>query len=358
MRRFTAHNGYESRDMRSYFIFIILLTSFCQPDQEELISAEKALLIEATNVTEQGYGRVIERKNIPCQKDKNCSYLVTEGLAEPGNSPAITILEFDPQGKFYRHEVLNNQEYLKSDQLQISDKKKHIMFITVSKDLSKQLFIHLREPLGLQHTIKVSQELKHELRIERQSDDVTEEHIVISDEKRIFYDGFTYAQGFLDQVRPVFFDVLYKGESSWIRMVNRGAYSGKVFITFSFPELQGNQDYENFIGFSANIPTVNLLPPGSKVKLTDGAEGFSKTVSIEVTKMPWRGNSWMRLPVKLTKKAGKMLVRAVFYEKNNVRRWPTGPIRNLTEVDQQGYHSYVFNPNKKDTTEELKEDDN
>ena len=53
-----------------------------------------------------------------------------------------------------------------------------------------------------------------------------------------------------------------------------------------------------------------------------------------------------------------MLVRAVFYEKNNVRRWPKGRIKGLTEIDQQGYHSYVFNPQKKGTSEEIKQDDN
>ena len=342
-----------------FFLFVILLfSSYCQPDQEESISAEQALLNQAAKVTTNSYKRVIEKKKVSCQKDKNCAFLIAEISGEEGKAADLAILEFDPQGNFYRHEVLKNQVYLKSEQLQLSDKKKHVMFITESKDAEKPLYVHLREPLGIQHSLKVPQKLKHQIRIERQSNDVAEEHIVISEEERYFYDGFTYAEGFLDQVRPVFFDVLYKGESSWIRMVNRGAYSGKVFITFSFPELQGNKDYENFVSFSANIPTVSWLPPGSQVKLTDGTEGYSKTVSIEVTKMPWRGNSWMRLPVKLTKEAGKMLVRAVFYEKNNVRRWPKGRIKGLTEIDQQGYHAYVFNPQKKGTSEEIKQDDN
>ena len=289
-----------------FFLFVVLLfSSYCQPDQEESISAEQALLNQAAKVTTNSYKRVIEKKKVSCQKDKNCAFLIAEVLGEEGKAEDLAILEFDPQGNFYRHEVLKNQVYLKSEQLQLSDKKNHVMFITESKDAEKPLYIHLREPLGIQHSLKISQKLKHQIRIERQSNDVSEEHIVISEEERYFYDGFTYTEGFLDQVRPVFFDVLYKGESSWIRMVNRGAYSGKVFITFSFPELQGNKDYENFVSFSANIPTVSWLPPGSQVKLTDGTEGYSKTVSIEVTKMPWRGKLLDEIAGKVNKGSGQ-----------------------------------------------------
>lgn len=175
-------------------------------------------------------------------------------------------------------------------------------------------------------------------------EDAPNDELILIGKKSYRFDGIKYIENYEDITFPFLQSIQVNGEKSRIIMRNRGAYTGRAFITMSFIDLKG-KNYLDYVKQTKDIKTVELFGPGKSMHQKGGGRTRAEHPVIEITKEPWARNQQMNLPLFLKKEAGRFLLRVVYQDRGIAFNWPdenSDVSRPEIEIDQQGYPAYVI----------------
>jgi len=159
------------------------------------------------------------------------------------------------------------------------------------------------------------------------------------------FDSFNYIETILEM--PLFFldKIVFGNEEGWIILRNKGGFSGRSYISLSFPNLSSSS-MSNSIGLTKKINTVKLYHPGKQLYSIDKIYRAARYPTIEITKQPFNSGSKMRLPLKILPSAGKMLLRISYNYRGTMMNWPTKLALKKSHShivkDQQGFPAYII----------------
>jgi len=309
---------------------------------------KKSLYIEKTDIA-----RLTNQENISIQIRKKFNVY--------GSSLVENVILFQSNENFYlgifTDKKSNNKNYELIQKIELSKeyKTKKIMFINPAIDYShivllqqnkqdKKYSLYLLSTNGLKQRIQLKKNTLKKVYIEKNKKAPYDEMIFIEDSIYRF-DSMQYIETFYDSPFPFIKKIKIDNENSYVKIINRGFYAPRSYITLSFPDLSA-KNFHEYVKFVQKIPTVRLYAPGKfvyKKTKTGKTRGVTKYYMIEITKSPFLNRYSVNLPIFFKKGLGRILLRISYSYQGNMINWPLDSQEaEFIKKDQQNYKAYVI----------------